>query len=83
MATGDSRTTAETVGRQLGIDEVRAGILPEDKLAIVEELRQNGSVVAMAGDGVKDAPALASADVGLTMGTGADVGVESAGITLL
>lgn len=83
MATGDSQTTAEAVARQLGIDEVRAGVLPEDKLSIVEELRQSGSVIAMAGDGVNDAPALASADVGLAMGTGADVAVESAGITLL
>ena len=83
MATGDSQATAESVARQLGIDEVRAGVLPEDKLSIVEELRQSGSVIAMAGDGVNDAPALASADVGLAMGTGADVAVESAGITLL
>ena len=83
MATGDSQATAQAVARQLGIDEVRAGVLPEDKLAIVEEFRQRGSIVAMAGDGVNDAPALASADVGLAMGTGADVAVESAGITLL
>lgn len=83
MATGDSQATAEAVARQLGIDEVRAGVLPEEKLSIVEELRRSGSVIAMAGDGVNDAPALASADVGLAMGTGADVAVESAGITLL
>ena len=83
MATGDSQETAEAVARQLGIDEVRAGVLPEDKMAIVEELRQSSHIIAMAGDGVNDAPALTSADVGIAMGTGADVAVESAGITLL
>ena len=68
---------------KLGIDEVRAGVLPEDKQKLVEELRAGGAKVAMAGDGVNDAPALAAADVGVAMGTGADVAVESAGITLV
>ena len=83
MATGDIQRTAEAVARILGIDEVRAGVLPEDKKALVEELRAKGAYIAMAGDGVNDAPALAAADVGIAMGTGADVAVESAGITLL
>ncbi|WP_386630404.1 heavy metal translocating P-type ATPase [Sulfitobacter geojensis] len=83
MATGDNERTARAVAQRLGIDEVRAGVLPEDKKALVNELHAEGRKVAMAGDGVNDAPALAAADVGLAMGTGADVAVESAGITLL
>ncbi|MER8622429.1 heavy metal translocating P-type ATPase [Mesorhizobium sp. M1143] len=83
MATGDNERTARAIAKSLGIDEVRAGLLPEQKAALVEELRAKGAGIAMAGDGVNDAPALASADVGIAMGTGADVAVESAGITLV
>ncbi|MBN9218243.1 MAG: heavy metal translocating P-type ATPase [Mesorhizobium sp.] len=83
MATGDNERTARAIAGKLGIDEVRAGLLPEQKAALVEELRGKGKGVAMAGDGVNDAPALAAADVGIAMGTGADVAVESAGITLV
>ncbi len=83
MATGDNERTAQAVAAKLGIDEVRAGVLPEAKKHLIDQLRRAGHKVAMAGDGVNDAPALAAADVGIAMGTGADVAMESAGITLL
>ncbi|NYS59370.1 heavy metal translocating P-type ATPase [Vreelandella salicampi] len=83
MLTGDNRTSAEAVARRLGIDEIEAEVLPEDKGRVIQRLRDEGRIVVMAGDGVNDAPALATADVGIAMGTGTDVAIESAGVTLL
>ncbi len=83
MVTGDNESTAQAVAHSLGIASVRSGVLPQDKMKIIQELQSGGLIVAMAGDGINDAPALAKADVGIAMGTGTDVAIENSAITLV